>query len=79
MNCYGIGAPPHKCKSIGALPLFLLVTIEYSFSSAKSDCSTFDDCQIACIAHWLFDRIVSFRSGAIGKYVFCFRYGFHAL
>jgi hypothetical protein len=27
----------------------------------------------------LFDRIVSFTSGIIGKYVFCFRNGFQAL
>jgi len=66
-------------KCIGALPLFLVVTVEYSFSSAKSDCSSFGECQIACTSHLLFDRIVSFTSGDIGKYVFCLRYGFHAL
>src|SRR5207245_7394275 len=76
---YGIGAPPHIYKCIGALPLFLVVTVEYSFSSAKSDCSSFGECQIARTSHLLFDRIVSFTIGDIGKYVFCLRYGFHAL
>lgn len=53
-----MGAPPHMYRRIGVFPPLLFVTSKYSFNSPKSDCSSDGDCQKACTAHLLFERIV---------------------